>query len=260
MKTHLCILFAILNLSLVWSQSKGDTEINTLFSRLIKTMNSLGNNGPKYKVLSLYDDEYKGNTVYVNLSGALVRKNYDKKDISSQLDDIADDDNYNFQLTLDKIVFQSQKESAGIISAIVNFESFINKKSAEKGKMLMDMVGIRGKDKKWKIVQNNMVRVSEAKDIGECVCYMFGNGSTKFITEVYFPDGLEYSQKLEAFRITRKDGVRIIKSNDNEFSWKSNGDVYLENKVIGKSEDVKKVVELAVKEIFKDSCAKMSFN
>ncbi|WP_298545444.1 hypothetical protein [uncultured Aquimarina sp.] len=236
-----------------------EEPIKKLLMDYINKINDLERGAKKNDVLYLFDEKYSGNTVYVNLSGALVRKNYDKKNISSQLDDIINDDNYSFKLTLDKIVFQSQKENAGIISAVVSFESFINKKLAEKGTMLMDMVGIQV-DERWRIVQNNMVRVSEAKDIGECVCYMYGNGDTKFVTEVYFPAGLEYDQKLESFQITRKDGVRLIKSHSEEFSWKGNGSLYYKGKSVGKTKDPKLAIQAAVKNLYKDSCINVVFN
>ena len=236
-----------------------DEPIKKLLMDYISKVNALEKGAKKSDVLYLFDDKYSGNTVYINLSGALVRKNYSKKDISSQLDDIVNDDNYSFKLMLDNVVFQSQKENAGAISAVINFESFIDKKLAEKGTMLMDIVGIKVNNE-WKIVQNNMVRVSEAKDIGDCVCYMYGNGETKFVTEVYFPDGLEYSQKLESFQLTRRDGERLVKSHSDEFIWKGTGVLFYKGKSIGKVETSKQAIETAVKELYKDSCAKITFN
>ncbi|WP_299260508.1 hypothetical protein [uncultured Aquimarina sp.] len=252
------IIIFICNSTFV-AQASVEEPIKKLLMDYINKINDLQRGAKKNDVLYLFDEKYSGNTVYVNLSGALVRKNYDKKNVSSQLDDIINDDNYSFRLTLDKIVFQNQKDNAGIISAVVGFESFINKKLAEKGTMLMDMVGIQI-DERWRIVQNNMVRVSEAKDIGECVCYMYGNGDTKFVTEVYFPAGLEYDQKLESFQITRKDGVRLIKSHSEEFSWKGNGGVYYKGKPVGKTKDPKLAIQAAVKNLYKDSCVNVVFN
>ncbi|SEL61710.1 hypothetical protein SAMN04487910_2808 [Aquimarina amphilecti] len=253
----LIIIFICNNANVAYANDK--EPIKKLLMDYINKINDLERGAKKNSVLYLFDEKYSGNTVYVNLSGALVRKDYDKKNISSQLDDIINDDNYSFKLTLDKIVFQNQKENAGIISAVVNFESFIDKKLAEKGTMLMDLVGVKI-DERWKIVQNNMVRVSEAKDIGECVCYMYGNGDTKFVTEVYFPAGLEYDQKLESFQITKKDGLRVIKSHSDEFSWKGNGGVYYKGKTIGNTKDPKKAIQAAVKKLYKDSCVDVIFN
>ncbi|MFD2563102.1 hypothetical protein [Aquimarina rubra] len=258
-KITLALIIIFISNSTFFAQASDKEPIKQLLMDYINKINDLERGAKKNDVLYLFDEKYSGNTVYVNLSGALVRKNYDKKNVSSQLDDIINDDNYNFRLTLDKVVFQSQKDNAGIISAVVTFESFINKKLAEKGTMLMDMVGVKI-DERWKIVQNNMVRVSEAKDIGECVCYMYGNGDTKFVTEVYFPAGLEYSQKLESFQITRKDGSRLIKTHSEEFSWKGNGGLYYKGKSIGQTKDAKLAIQAAVKNLYKDSCVKVIFN
>ncbi len=237
-----------------------DDPIRKLLMDYINKINALTVETQKEDVLNLFDDKYSGNTVYVNLSGALVRKNYSKKDISSQLDDIIDDNNYRFKLTLDKVVFQTQKEQAGIISAVVNFESFVDKKQAEKGTMLMDIVTIYTNGA-WKIVQNNMVRVSEAKDIGNCVCYVYEKGTTKFVTEIYFPSGLEYSQNLNAFQVTTKDNKRIIKSGNNDFYWsKDTGKLSFKGGQIGTATSSREAIEYVLKDLYKDSCVNMIFN
>ncbi len=234
--------------------------VKTLLMEYINRMNALTQGTKKGDVLELYDEKYSGNTVYVNLSGALVRKNYNKKDIASQLDDIINDDNYKFKLMLEKVVFQTQKERAGTISAVINFESFIDKRLAEKGTMLMDIVAIQVNGG-WKIVQNNMIRVSEAKDIGECVCYVYGKGSTKFVTEVYFPSGLEYSQEFDAFQVTTKDAKRLIKSDNKEFYWnRDNGKLTFKGSQIGRADNARKAIEFVLKDLYKDSCVNIVFN
>ncbi|MBP2831754.1 hypothetical protein J8281_06090 [Aquimarina sp. U1-2] len=256
----LLFAFCICN-GLYTANACNDKEpVKQLFLDYLNKMNNLNQGAQKKSILSLYDEKYSGNTVYVNLSGALVRKNYTKKDIASQLDDIINDDNYKFKLTLDKIVYQIQKERAGTISAVINFESFIEKKIAEKGTILMDVVAIRI-NSEWKIAQNNMVRVSEAKDIGECVCYVYGKGNTKFVTEVYFPSGLEYSQELGSFQVTERDNKRIIKSDNNEFYWdKDSGKLIFKGNEIGKATEAKKAIEYVLKNLYKASCVNIVFN
>ncbi|MBQ0734348.1 hypothetical protein [Aquimarina celericrescens] len=255
------LLFVFLLSNLHHGYASGDKDpVKQLFMDYINKMNALNQGTQKEDVLNLFDEKYNGNTVYVNLSGALIRKNYSKKDIASQLDDIINDDNYKFKLILDKIVFQTQKERAGTISAVINFESYIDKKIAEKGTILMDVVAIRV-NAGWKIVQNNMVRVSEAKDIGECVCYVYGKGTTKFVTEVYFPSGLEYSQEFDSFQVTSRDDKRIIKSDNNEFYWsRDTGKLTFKGSEIGKADEARKAIEYVLKDLYKESCVNIVFN
>lgn len=237
-----------------------DDPINKLLKDYINKINALTQGTQKADVLNLFDEKYSGNTVYVNLSGTLLRKNYVLKDLNAQLDDIIDDNNYEFKLTLDKVVFKSQKERAGIISAVVNFESSINKKVAEKGTMLMDIVAIQ-KNGDWKIVQNNMVRVSEAKDIGECICYFYEKGKTKFVTEMYYPSGLEYSQELNSFHVMTKEKKRIIKSGKKEYYWDgSTGKVTYKGTLLGQSKDAKQAIQFALKNQYKETCVNTVFN
>ncbi|GAA4275557.1 hypothetical protein [Aquimarina mytili] len=260
-KITLFLIFAFLSNGLYQAYAYNEKEpVKQLLMDYVNKMNALTQGTKKEDVLELFDEKYSGNTVYVNLSGTLVRKNYEKKDISSQLDDIIDDDNYDFKLILDKVVFQTQKERAGIISAVINFESYIDKKLAEKGTMLMDVVAIQSNGD-WKIVQNNMVRVSEAKDIGECVCYVYEKGSTKFVTEVYFPSGLEYSQEFDAFQVTTKDNKRIIKTDSDEYYWDRNtGKLKFKGGEIGRGQNARKAIEIVLKDLYKESCVNIVFN
>ncbi|GAA3519486.1 hypothetical protein GCM10022393_37110 [Aquimarina addita] len=234
--------------------------IKKLLTDYISAINSLGKTGEKEDVLSLFSKDYTGNTTYVRLSGSIIKNSYNKNDISIQLDDIVAD-NYRFNLSLDKIAHTIQKEKAGTISALVSFESSIDNKIAEKGTMIINIVGASGRDGIWRIVQNNMVRVSEEKEIGDCVCYVYGKGSTKFVTETYFPAGVEYSHKLESFNITTKGDIRTIKTNDKEFSWNvPSKELSSKGVVIGKASMVKEAIQLAIKDMHKDYCVNVSFN
>jgi len=257
------LLFIITFISFSSLQTRAfskEEPMKKLLMQYIEKMNALNNGTKKGDVLELFDEKYKGNTVYVNLSGTLVRKNYSKKDISVQLSDIVNDINYKFKLILDKVVFVTEKERSGTISAVINFESYIDQKIAEKGTMLMDLVAIQSNGG-WKIVQNNMIRISEAKDIGECVCYIYEKGSTKFVTEVYFPSGLEYSQDLNAFQVTSKESKRIIKSDNNDFYWsRDTGKLTFKGASIGKATNARKAVEYVLKNLYKDSCVNIVFN
>ena len=156
------------------------------------------------KVAELYSEQYSGNTTYVKLSGAIIKKDYTKADIIKQLDDIIQDENYILNLKMNKILYSVQKATAGTASVLLDFESFIDDKVAEKGTLVMNIVIVKQREQ-WKIIQNNMVRVSESKDIGDCVCHIFEKGSTQFVTELYYPAGIKYDHKFETFRITSND-------------------------------------------------------
>jgi len=195
----------------------------------IKHMNSIEKKNVIPKVLELYSEQYSGNTTYVKLSGAIVKKNYTKGDIKIQLNDIVQDGNYSLKIKINKILYSTQKETAGTVSALLDFESFIDNKIAEKGTILKNIVAAK-QNGQWKIVQNNMVRVSELKDIGDCVCHIFEKGSTQFVTELYYPAGVKYDHKFEAFRITSNQTNRIVKSEGKIFVWENTNKLILDNK------------------------------
>ena len=255
-KTLACVFVLSLVSSISFSQ---ESAVKTLLEKYISSVNNLGNGTTKDDVMNLFHENYKNNTAFVKISGVVSRTSTGKSEIGVLLDEIMQDNNYKFRLNLDKVLYTAQRDRAGTISALVNFESTIDGKIAEKGTLLMNIVAITFGGE-WKIFHNNTVRVSEASDVGNCVCYMYGKGATKFVTEVYYPSGVEYGQNFESFRVTSRDGERIITSDSNEFGWDSDGNVTYKGANIGNTEEAKTAVEIALKELYKESCTKILFN
>ncbi|UOB18786.1 hypothetical protein [Abyssalbus ytuae] len=236
-----------------------DSPVKNLLVNYINSVNSVGHGTQKEDVMNLFHNTYRSNTAYVKMSGIVSRTSSGKEEVASMLDEIVQDNNYRFKLTLDKVLYTAQKERAGTISALVNFESIIEDKTAEKGSILMNLVGSKI-DGEWKIVHNNTVRVSESKDVGNCACYLYSKGSTKFVTEVYYPSGVEYGHTFESFRVTTRDGKRIITSDAHDFNWDDDGNVIYEGRTIGTTEEAKEAIQMALKDLYKESCLKMLFN
>ncbi len=236
-----------------------ESHVKTILENYISSVNNLGNGTSKEDVLYLFHDNYKNNTAYVKISGIVSRTSTGKSQVATLLDEIMQDDNYKFRLTLDKVLYTAQRDRAGTISALVNFESTIDGKIAESGTLLMNIVAITVAGE-WKIFHNNTVRVSKASDVGNCVCYMYGKGSTKFVTEVYYPSGVEYGQNFESFRVTSRDGQRIITSDSHDFGWDSDGNVTYQGTNIGNTKESKEAVQISLKELYKESCTKILFN
>lgn len=255
-KTLACVLILSLVSSVSFSQGN---HVKVLLEKYISSVNNLGNGTSKEDVMNLFHQNYKSNTAYVKISGVVSRTSSGRDEVSTLLDEIMQDNNYQFKLTLEEVLYEAQRDRAGTISALVNFESTIDGKIAESGTLLMNIVGITVAGE-WQIFHNNKVRVSKASDVGNCVCYMYGKGSTKFVTEVYYPSGVEYGQNFESFRVTSRDGKRIITSDNNDFSWDPEGNITYEGTTIGTSEDAKEAVQIALKELYKESCTKILFN
>ncbi|WP_299315906.1 hypothetical protein [uncultured Aquimarina sp.] len=225
----------------------------------IDLMNSIEKDNSVSEVLALYSEQYSGNTTYVKLSGAIVKKNYTKDNIRFQLNDIVQDGNYSLKIKTNKILYSTQKETAGTVSALLDFESIIDDKIAEKGTILMNIVAVQQKGQ-WKITQNNMVRVSELKDIGDCVCHIFEKGSTQFVTELYYPAGVKYDHKFEAFRITSNEENRIVKSGGKVFVWENNSNkLTLNQKELGVVKTPKQMVQLLIQKMNTETCASIIF-
>ncbi|WP_120752615.1 hypothetical protein [Aquimarina sp. BL5] len=262
MKKYYILLCCILSLLCTTASANKIENVDPVIEILesyIKLMNSIEKDNSVTKVLELYSEQYSGNTTYVKLSGAIVKKNYTKENIRFQLNDIIQDGNYSLKIKLNKILYSTQKETSGTVSVLLDFESIIDDKIAEKGTILMNIVAVQQKGQ-WKIIQNNMVRVSELKDIGDCVCHIFEKGSTQFVTELYYPAGVKYDHKFEAFRITSNEENRIVKSGGKIFVWENNSNKLILNKEeLGVVKTPKQMVQLLIQKINAETCASIIF-
>lgn len=233
--------------------------VKLLLSDFIQKTNALGTETTKEDILDLYSNQYSGNTTYVKLSGAIIKKQYTKKDIASQLNEIISETDYDFKISLGEVIYINQKEKAGTIAALINFESFIDNKIAEKGTMLMNIVGTVSENG-WQIIQKSMIRVSETKDIGDCVCHIYDKGDTRFVVQLHYPSGVEYAHQFESFQITTKNDNRIIKSSTKQFLWnKSNNELTYDKQIIGTPKSAKSAIQLLLQNTYREPCADIRF-
>ena len=263
MKKHRILNFAlaITFLSFIAGYAQEETPVKSLLKSYIEASNQLDETKDINKVLSLFGSNYKNNRSYVGLSGLVKNTTIDYDKFSEHLTENLKNKNYNFKMSIEKVIYEYQNKNAGTIFAIVNFESKIEGKLAEKGTILMNLVASNALGS-WKIVHNNTVRVSEAKDIGSCFCYLFSKGEVFFNAETYYPDGVEYEREYKSFRVSIKDGKRKIinRANDNKaFSWKENGDIYDKSIKVGTAETADKAIQTILTYIYSKSCTKINF-
>lgn len=256
--TILRLALAVVLLS-CFSGFSQEKPVTRLLNSYIKASNDLSATKQKNTVLALFDDRYKNNTAYVGLSGVVKRSTTGFEQFSAQLDENIKNKKYNFNMSIRDIVHETQKEKAGTVSALVNFESKIDGKVAEKGTILMSIVAtlVRGE---WKIIQNNTVRVSEGKDIGNCVCYLFSKGTSFFGAETYYPAGVEYDKEFQSFRVGTRDGRRVVKGDDKDYAWEENGDVLDGSRKIGSASTPEEAVKVVLNHLYAESCTKIDFS
>ncbi|WP_308992813.1 hypothetical protein QLS71_015880 [Mariniflexile litorale] len=239
-----------------------EKQVSTLLKSYIQASNQLGVTKDVNNILSLFDSSYKNNIAYVGLTGVVNKSTVDFDQFSNQLSENLKNHNYNFTMSVGEIIYESQKKRAGTISALINFESKIEGKIAEKGTILMNLVTALVKDE-WKIILNNTVRVSEASEIGNCVCYLFSKGESFFNAETYYPAGVEYNKEYKSFRVSIKEGKRTIinKSKDDKaFDWTENGDVLDNGVIIGNAETSDKAVQIVLSHVYGETCTKINFS
>ena len=239
-----------------------DKPVTQLLKTYIKATNDLATEQTPDNILMLLDKNYQNNTAYIGLTGALERTSTTYGQFAEQIAEDIKNHNYNFTMALDKTVYESQKEGSGTVSALINFESKIDGKVAEKGTILMNIVATKSQGE-WKITQNNTVRVSEESEIGNCVCYLFSKGKAFFNAETYYPAGVKYEREYKSYRVSIKDGKRTIVNrgnNDKTFIWAENGDVLDGSRKIGTATTPDEAVQAVLTFVYGKTCTKINFS
>jgi len=239
-----------------------EKHVIRLLNSYISETNKLVDSPDTSSILSLFHKKYQNNTAYIGLSGVLNRTTINYTQFAEQLEENLKNKNYNFSMSLGEIVHEVQKENSGVASALINFESKIEGKVAEKGTILMNIVATKDLGE-WKITHNNTVRISEEREIGNCVCYLFSKGESYYNAETYYPAGLKYEREYKSYRIGSKDGKRAIINRGNKdraFIWNENGDILENGRKIGSAQNSSDAVQVVLAYVYSKTCTEINFS
>lgn len=255
----LTICLVCLNIGFSFAQK---TPVNQLLTSYVNYSNNLTDESSVVNITSLLHEKFEDNSTFIGLAGFVSRETKNLTTITEEFTEKSKDNNYNFKMIIDKVVYESQKDKAGTISAVVNFQSMIDDKITEKGTVLINMIATKFMGD-WKIIQLNTVKISEQSEVGNCVSYLFSNGNAYFNSETYYPAGIKYKREFQSFRIGTSGGERAIINrgdNDKTFIWKLNGDVYSGKTFIGKAAEAKDAVQLVIQNAYSKTCTEFTFS
>jgi len=257
--SKLIIALFFLSISTTFAQEK---PVKKLLNSYLSYNNMLNDSTSIDKLTAMMHDKFSNNTTYIGLTGALKRNTENLEETKASLKEKAKDNNYNFNMTLKDVVYVSQKEKAGTISGVVEFVSTIDGQITEKGTIMINLVATKYVGD-WKIIQINVVKISEQSEVGNCVSYLFSNGNAYFNSETYYPAGVRYEREFQSFRIGKSQGERAIVNrgdNNKAFIWKENGNVYNGTKLIGKALEGKDAIKIVIQHAYSKTCTEFTFN
>ena len=235
-----------------------EDAVKELLNNYVEAVNNLPKTKNEVEVTQYFHENYKNYTAELGLSGVVNRKDSDIKDYTKQLEELISNSEYKLKLKVEKVLYVNQKSKVGTIAALVNFENIFENKIADKGTILLNLIASRVSGA-WKIMHTNTTRISESKDVGKCSCYIYqkGEGSIKYVSEVFYPAGLEIGQAYQSFRVAIKKGKRFIISDNSDYIWKEDGEILEGTRSLGKADDAKKAINIILKDTYKDTCIDM---
>ena len=234
-----------------------DEPVVKLFQAYIQDLNDLNKTQDFEGLMNYFHPDFRIELTYVGLTGKVSRKSRDLAQFASGLQDFASEETIELDLKVDKINGVVQGSKSATISATVNMDLKMNGQNAEKGGFMVNMVAVKSEDDQWKFVHSDQIRTVEERYAGTCLCYFYKRDNG-YVTEVFYPTGLEYQKQLDVFKIQTKDQVKIITTKDRQYEWHSGGKlsaVYADNKkALGSAKGEKEAITLILKQLYQDSC------
>ena len=235
-----------------------DEPIRQLFKRYIKEINDLNKTKDVSRVVQYLDSAFTSNQTYIGLTGRVGRTTQDFAKFSAGMQGLTSDRDISLGLRIKEITNVFQGTDVGVLSAALTMDFTIDGTSAEKGNFTVNMIATKDSDgDTWKFVHSDNIRMVEERSAGMCGCSVFER-KNGFVTEVNYPIGFEYVEKLDVFKVRTIDNVKTINVNYRQYEWEDSGkvmDVVGESKTkIGSAKDSKEMVKLILAHIYADNC------
>jgi hypothetical protein len=150
------------------------------------------------------------------------------------------------------------KEKVGVASFSVDYEVTKDGESISKGEQLYSVTARKFFDGTWKVSYSNCIEVEAERFVGDCICEIFGSDNS-YMTSLTVPDGNRVETAVDRFEIVTTTDRRVIKMNgDNIFDWnKSNGDISMDGKNLGKGGTSEVAMMLILKRMNAEQCQRV---
>lgn len=255
------IALIIIILTLFSGRVNAQEEIvSKLFQDYIKEVNNLDKTRDVKRVLRFFDQNFQTNQTYLGLQGVVSRSSQDISGFAKGLQGLISDRDIKLNLTVNKITNISQGRTKATISANLTMDLLVDGNSAEKGGFVVNMAATKSqKTGEWRFVHSDNIRTVEERKAGKCVCYFYER-KDGYVTELFYPVGFEYENKLDVFTMRTDDNdLRTIKANYRQYEWDKSGkviDVFYEDsrKEMGTAKNAKDAITLILAEKYKNNC------
>ncbi len=257
MKIFFALILSAISVANNYAQK---APIEKLFDDYISEITSLNKTKDISRITQFFDERFKSNETTISIKGKQSRKSKDLEEYIAGFEGLITTDKViELNLKIEDITNLLQESNNAVISANFSLDVKVDGRSLGKDDYRVNMAAFKTDDDQWKFFQSDVVRIVNEVNAGECYCFIYTN-ENRYVTEFYYPSGLDYSTVFDVFRIEIKGGKRTIAFNSNEwkYEWKTNGEIVggntnIEQK-IGLAKDPKEAITSIMESQYSDVC------
>ncbi len=228
-------------------------KIEDFFKSFISSINNITDSNSLVNVAQYLSDDYQSNATYIGLKNEVLENKQTKTEFLAGLQGILSAEQATINLSINNISNVSQDDSKATISGNIIMHLYINDKLAEKNTFDVTMLAKKIEDN-WKFVLNRSTRSVEERISGRCTCLLYER-ENRYVTELMYPTGFNYSKSLDLFAVKDKMDHRLIMHNGHEYRWNIDGQLIDEAyNTLGKATDAQAAIRLILAKLFEQNC------
>ncbi len=252
-------LYIAVILMMCFSAHAQDPPIVGLFERYIAELNALTRTKDLSKIEQYFHEDFRTNNTNVNIKGVAKRSSRDLDAFLSGLEALTTDNAISLTLKIEEISKVVEEPTYATISAYLTLDLKANGQNMEKSHYSVNMAAIEHGGK-WQFIQSDVIRRVKEVNIGECYCIVYTN-KDRYVSEFFYPAGLDYTRVFDVFNIDTKDGKRTVAVNSNEwmFDWATDGTLTTkarDNMSLGTASSPQEAITKILELQYQDVCTK----
>lgn len=213
------------------------------------------------ELLKNFDRSFVGSAVDVALDGKVEVKEMNIESLTQTLNSLAKNEVLDVKWSIESYHSAVVKGKTGAVSFDIQYSLVKNGQVISSGVNSMDVI-TRKTMKGWKISYSSTIQVEETRNMGNCYCEIYSQGKTDFLTLLLMPDGSEYTESTDKFKVAESGARRVIKVNGEDiYEWnKKTGEISIEGSRVGEAKRQETAIRAILKFVNAEKCQRIVTN
>ena len=256
----LFVFVSVFGLNVSAQNGTGDdvSELKDFIRSVYETGVTNLNNNNVTEFLVNFDKSFVGSRVDVALDGKVEVNNSDYSTLVNSLKGLSKSESVKVTWVIQEYHSAVVKGKTGAVSFDIQYSLEKNGQTISSGTNSMDVI-TRKTFNGWRVSYSSTIQVEETRNLGNCYCEIYSQGKTDFLTQLLMPDGSEYLESTDKFKIITSGSRRVIRVNgEDHYDWDlKTGEVLIEGKRIGEAKKNETAIKAILKFLRSERCQRI---